>query len=58
MATCRRDTANSRWQISRLGYDTVSRADDRAGRSHASSIAVRRVATRYPADRRGPDALA
>jgi hypothetical protein len=54
----RRDTANGLWQISRLEYDTLSRADYRAGRSYALPITVQRFATRFPADQLGPDALA
>jgi hypothetical protein len=54
----RRATADGRWQISRLEYDTLSRADYRAGRSYAMPITVERLATRFPMDRLGPDALA
>jgi carotenoid cleavage dioxygenase len=52
----RRDAAGG-WKISRLEYDTLSRADWRAGRSYAQPIAASRFATRYPADLQGPDDL-
>ena len=46
------------WQISRLEYDTLSRADYRSGKSYAQPISVSRLATRFPADQLGPDDLA
>ncbi len=52
----RKDVAGS-WKIGRLEYDTLSRADWRAGRSYANAISVERIATRFPADQQGPDAL-
>jgi len=52
-----RDQADGSWKISRLEYDTLSRADYRPGRSYAASIEVSPFATRYPEDQRGPDAL-
>jgi hypothetical protein len=52
-----RKNAEGRWQISRLEYDTLSRADYRAGRSYARPISVARFSTRFPADQRGPDEL-
>ena len=52
-----KDAADSRWQISRLAYDTLSRADWRPGRSYAQPIAVARLSKRFPADQQGPDAL-
>jgi hypothetical protein len=55
--TWRRDAADGRWQISRLEYDTLSRADWRPGRSYAQPIAVARLSQRFPADARGPDEL-
>ena len=54
----RRDSVEGCWQISRLEYDTLARADYRAGRSYALPIAVKPFATRFPADQLGPDALA
>ena len=56
--TYRRDAADGRWEIGRLEYRTLSRADYRPGRSHAGPIAVPPIATRYPEDPLGPDALA
>ena len=53
-----RKEADGRWMISRLEYDTSSRADYRPGRSHASPIRVPRLATRFPDDPHGPDRLA
>jgi hypothetical protein len=46
------------WKISRLEYDTLSRADWRPGRSYAQPISVARLSTRFPADQQGPDELA
>src|SRR4030095_14335836 len=45
------------WKISRLEYDTLSRADYRSGKSYAQPISVSRFATRFPADPQGPDDL-
>ena len=45
------------WKISRLEYDTQSRADWRPGRSYAQPISVARFSTCFPADQQGPDAL-
>jgi hypothetical protein len=53
----RKDAADGRWQISRLEYDTLSRADWRAGRSYAQPIAVARFSKLFPSDQRGPDEL-
>jgi hypothetical protein len=53
----RRDVADGRWQISRLEYKTLSRADYRAGRSWAGPISVAPFATRFPEDPQGPDSL-
>ena len=52
----RKDVAG-RWKISRLEYDTLSRADYRSGKSYAQPISVSRFATRFPADPLGPDDL-
>lgn len=52
-----RKSADGRWQISQLEYDTLSRADWRAGRSYAQPIAVARFAARFPVDQQGPDEL-
>jgi hypothetical protein len=52
-----RKDAAGRWKISRLEYDTLSRADWRSGRSYAQPIAASRFATRFPEDQQGPDAL-
>jgi ketosteroid isomerase-like protein len=52
-----RKDAEGRWQISRLEYDTVVRADYRPGRSYASAISVPRLTTRFPQDLQGPDRL-
>ena len=53
----RKDVADGRWKISRLEYDTLSRADYRSGRSYARPIAVSRFSTRFPEDQQGPDRL-
>jgi hypothetical protein len=45
------------WKISRLEYDTLSRADWRPGRSYAQPISVARLSARFPQDLQGPDAL-
>ncbi len=45
------------WKISKLEYNTLSRADYRSGRSYAAPIAVSPFATRFPEDSQGPDAL-
>jgi hypothetical protein len=55
VAYCK-DAAGS-WRISRLEYDTLSRADWRSGRSYAQPIAASRFAARFPQDQQGPDAL-
>jgi hypothetical protein len=52
----RKDAAGS-WKIGRLEYDTLSRADYRTGKRYAQPISVARLATRFPADLQGPDAL-
>lgn len=53
----RKDAADGRWQISRLEYDTLSRADWRPGRSYAQPIGVARFSRRFPMDQQGPDEL-
>jgi hypothetical protein len=55
-ASYRKSTAGV-WQISRLEYDTLSRADWRTGRRYAQPIEVARLATRFPQDPQGPDSL-
>jgi hypothetical protein len=52
----RKDEAGH-WKISRLEYDTLSRAEYRPGKRYAQPISVSRFATRFPADQRGPDDL-
>ena len=52
-----RKEAAGTWKISRLTYDTLSRADYRPGRSYAQPISVERFARRFPEDRQGPDEL-
>ena len=52
-----RKDAAGHWKISRLEYDTLSRADYRPGKSYAQPISVLRFATRFPADPQGPDDL-
>jgi len=52
----RKDVAGH-WKISRVEYDTLSRADYRSGKSYAQPISVSRFATRFPADQQGPDDL-
>lgn len=52
----RKDAAGV-WKISRLEYDTLSRADWRSGKSYAQPISVPRLATRFPEDLQGPDQL-
>jgi ketosteroid isomerase-like protein len=52
-----RKDAAGHWKISRLEYDTLSRADYRVGKSYAQPISVSRFATRFPADPHGPDDL-
>lgn len=53
----RRDSVQSRWRIGRLEYETLSRADYRAGRTYALPITVPAIAKTYPEDGHGPDAL-
>jgi hypothetical protein len=55
--TYRKEAADGNWKISRLEYDTLSRADWRSGRSYARPIAASCFSTRFPADQQGPDAL-
>lgn len=45
------------WMISRLVYNTLSRADYRAGRSYAKAITVAPFAVRFAQDGMGPDSL-
>jgi hypothetical protein len=52
-----RKDAAGHWKISRLEYDSLSRADYRSGKSYAQPISVSRFATRFPADQQGPDDL-
>ena len=52
-----RKDAAGHWKISRLEYDTLSRADYRSGKRYAQPISVLRFATRFPADQQGPDDL-
>lgn len=52
----RKDVAGS-WKISRLEYNTLSRADYRAGKSYAQPMVVERLVARFPADLLGPDSL-
>jgi hypothetical protein len=51
-----KDVAGS-WRIGRLEYDTLVRADYRPGKRYAQPISVPRMATRFPEDPHGPDAL-
>jgi hypothetical protein len=52
----RKDAAGS-WKISRLEYDTLSRADWRSGRSYALPMVASPFSERFPQDLQGPDAL-
>jgi len=52
----RKDAADH-WKISRLEYETLSRADYRPGKSYAQPISMPRFATRFPLDQQGPDDL-
>ena len=52
-----RKDAAGHWKISRLEYDTLSRADYRPGKSYAEPISVSRFATCFPVDQQGPDDL-
>jgi len=52
-----RDVAGGGWKISRLEYDTLSRADYRPGKSYARPITVAPLAMRFPQDQHGPDGL-
>jgi hypothetical protein len=52
----RKDEAGQ-WKISRLEYDTLSRADYRPGKSYAQPIFVSRLAAHFPVDPQGPDEL-
>ena len=52
-----RKDASGHWKISRLEYDTLSRADYRSGKSYAQPISVPRFGTCFPADHHGPDDL-
>jgi hypothetical protein len=49
--------ADGAWKIKRLAYNTLSRADYRAGRSYAKPIVVPAFSARFPADTQGPDRL-
>lgn len=52
-----KDTAAGMWKIKRLTYNTLSRADYRAGRSYAKPIMVTAFSARFPVDVHGPDRL-
>jgi hypothetical protein len=52
-----RNDATGKWQISRLEYDTQTRADWRSGKRHAQPIEVARFTARFPQDLHGPDSL-
>lgn len=52
-----RKGADGRWQISRLEYNALSRADWRSGRSYALPIEASLFSARFPADQHGPDEL-
>ncbi|MFS8606754.1 MAG: nuclear transport factor 2 family protein [Gammaproteobacteria bacterium] len=52
-----RKDADGRWKISRLEYRTLARADWRPGRTCAMPMTVAPLATCYPEDPHGPDAL-
>jgi hypothetical protein len=52
-----KDVVDGRWKISRLEYNTLSRADYRSGRSYARPISVAPFAALYPDNPLGPDAL-
>jgi SnoaL-like domain len=52
----RKDEAGH-WKITRLEYNTLSRADYRPGKSYAQPISLSRFAVRFPADQQGPDDL-
>ncbi len=53
----RREAVDGRWQIERLEYETLSRADYRSGRTYAMPISVPAISRTYPEDPQGPDAL-
>jgi carotenoid cleavage dioxygenase len=53
----RKDAAGA-WKISRLAYDTLSRADWRTEKRYAQPIFVAPLSTRFPVDPQGPDDLA
>lgn len=53
----RKDAAECSWQITRLVYNTLSRADYRAGRSYAKPMQAPAVAACFPVDPLGPDSL-
>lgn len=55
-ANYRKDAAGA-WKISRLGYNTLSRADWREGRSYALPMAAVPLPVRFPQDAQGPDEL-
>jgi len=53
----RRAAVDAPWEIRKLEYRTLARADYRPGRTYAAPIAVAPISTRYPEDPHGPDAL-
>jgi hypothetical protein len=50
--------ADGVWQIRRLEYRTLARADYRSGRTYAAPMSVSRFSTRFPRDPAGPDEIA
>jgi len=50
-----RKDESGQWKISRLEYDTLSRADYRPGKTYALPISVPHFSTCFPADPQGPD---
>jgi hypothetical protein len=53
----RRNGAQDPWRITALAYDTLSRADYRAGRSYARAMSPSPFTACFPIDGQGPDAL-
>jgi uncharacterized protein (TIGR02246 family) len=51
------DLADGSWKIKRLAYNTLSRADYRAGRSYAKAIVVPAFSAHFPEHAQGPDRL-
>ena len=55
--SCVKDARDGSWKIKRLEYKTLSKADNRPGRSYAKPISIPQFSKVYPHEPDGPDRL-